>query len=192
MVRFSQGDDGGDVPPWTLVDGRNDRARALDGVVRAWVLAHPAPGVKRPSELKRKDGLRLTRKFGIAVCARRQGVRRCSSRFVPRSSVGVCGYLIVVKNGEKLPRCNGCKKRVWIKYEDVIFQHDSLEVLKVVVSSIKGWLGCGKRRSLISLPTSKINEWARRAENRIEERRGVGLFYKYLPWNLVNFRGDNG
>lgn len=189
MVRFSQGEKLEGEPPWTLVDGLSDRARAIDTEVGVWAQAHPAPEVKRPSELKRADGLRLTHKFGIAVCVSRQGVRRSSSRFVPRSSAGICGYLIVVTDGEKLPRCNGCKKRVWVKYEDVIFQHDSLEVLKVVVSSIKGWQGCGKRRSLISLPTPKISEWARRAKKRIEERTSVELFYNYLPWNLPNFRG---
>ena len=184
MVRLSQGDNEKDEPPFTVVDGRNERAVALDEVVGAWAQAHPAPEVKRPSEIGRGDGLQLTHRFGIAVCIGRQGVRRRSSRFVPRSSVGICGYLIVVRRGEKLPRCGGCHRRVWVKYEDVIFQHDRLEVLKVVVSSIKGWQGCGKRRSLFSLPTPKINEWAARAEKRIEDRAMVRRFLGLMPWNL--------
>ncbi|NVM57954.1 MAG: hypothetical protein HWN51_07540 [Desulfobacterales bacterium] len=179
MVRFSQGDNEGDEPPWALVDGRNDRARALDGVVRAWELAHPVPEVKRPSELKRKDGLQLVKKFGVAICMRRPGVRRRSSRFVPNSTTGICGYLIVVKKGEKLPRCGGCGKRVWVKYGDVIFQHDDPEVARIIIQSLKGWQGRGK--TIDRLPVAKMGAWARRAEERI----GVGLFYKFLPWNLV-------
>lgn len=184
MVRLSNGDNENDVPPWALMDGRSDRARAIDAEIRAWDLAHPAPEVKRPSELKRSDGLQLTHRFGIAICVSRQGVRRRSSRFVPGSSVGICGYLLIIRKGGKLPRCGGCHKRVWVKYGDVVFQHDDLRVVKGVIQDFRGWRG----RNLGAIVSPALfNMWAR----RIGEKLTMRTFYDHLPWNL-GFHAQGG
>lgn len=171
-----------------LVDGRSDKIRAVDSCIGAYAAGHGVEP-KKPSELKREDGLRLVKKFGIAVCTRRSMVRRQSGHTTPRSSDEICGYLIVVRNGEKLPRCNGCGHRIWVRSEEVIFQHDNLKIVKMVVSSVKGWQGRGGE--IYRLSMSKLNNWAGRSEKRIEGRAEVKHFFDHMPWNLANFSGKN-
>lgn len=170
------------MPSFAIIDGRDNRARRIDQEAEAWGRVYQVNKLKKPSEFKRENGLQLRCKFGIAVCTRHLGVRRRSGRFIPNSITGICGYLNVMKQGEKLPRCGGCHKRVWARLEDVIFQHDNLKVVKMVVSSVKGWQGRG--RQIYRLPMSKLNEWARRSEKRIEGRTEVKHFVAHMPWNL--------
>lgn len=184
MTEFSQGDKQEEKPPFEIVDGRNERAVALDGVVSVWAQAHPAPEVKRPSELRRGDGLQLTHKFGIAVCPRRQGVRSHSKRFLAKSCARPCSYLTIVRNGMKLPRCQGCRARVWVNYEDVVFQHDDLRVIKGVIQDFRAWRGRNPR-AIVS--PALFNTWAR----RIGEKLTMRTFYDYLPWNL-DFHAQGG
>lgn len=186
MARLSQGE-AQDEPPFKIVPMLSDRARGLDQEVRACEQAHPISEVERPSELKREKGLQLIKRYGIAICTRRPGVRRRSGRLEQNSIIEICGYLNVMRQGEKLPMCGGCGERVWARLEDVIFQHDNLKVVKTIVSSVKGWQGRGGE--IYRLPTSKLREWARRHEKRIEGRVEVEHFFAHMPWNLTNFRG---
>ncbi|MBA7665815.1 hypothetical protein ES703_73889 [subsurface metagenome] len=169
-----------------LVDGRSDRAKGIDQEAERLGRVYRVNDPDKPRESKREDGLRLVKKFGIAVCTR-QGVRRRSGRSVPNTNSEICGYLILIKNREKLPRCKGCGKRNWVRGEEVIFQHDILEVVETVISALKGWQGRGK--TIDRLPVAKMGEWARRAEGRLEEKAEVKSFHDHLPWNLPNFGG---
>lgn len=182
MTRFSQGEKPEEKPPWTLADGLSDRARAIDSEVKAWEHAHPAPEVKRPSELKRGSGLRLIHRFGIAVCMRRPGVRSRSKRFLARSCERICGYLVIMERGQKLVKCHGCGQRIWVKYTDVVFQHDDLRVIKDTIQYFREWRG-RRPRAIVGL--ALFNGWAMRAEEKLAMR----AFYAYMPWNLPNFRG---
>jgi len=166
-----------DEPPFTIVDRLSERTRAIDTEVRVWHQKHPAPEIKRPSELKRGDGLQLVKKFGIAVCTRRPGVRSRSKRFPAKSTARPCGYLVIVKNGEKLPRCNGCGGRVWVKYRDVIFQHDNIHIIKSVVQNFRAWRG---RHPQAMVSPVLFNMWGK----RVEEKLSIRVFYHHLPWRL--------
>lgn len=182
MTKFRQGEAEEEEPSFKIIDGRSERTQAIDTEIRVWYLKHPAPEVKRPSELKREDGLRLVKKFGIAVCPRRLGVRNRSKRFPARSCVRPCSYLTVAKNGAKLPRCQGCRARVWIKYNDVVFQHDDLRVIKGTIQNFRAWRG-RHPRAIVSL--ALFNRWAW----RVEEKLTMEVFHDHLPWNLKNFSG---
>ena len=181
MTRISQGEKLEEEPPFEIVDGRSDKIRAVDSYIGAYAASHGVES-KRPSELKREDGLQLVKKFGIAVCPRRPGVRNRSKRFPARSCVRPCSYLTVVKNGVKLPRCRGCHARVWIKYNDVVFQHDDLRVIKGTIQNFRAW--CGRHPRAILSP-ALFNRWAW----RVEEKLTMGVFHDHLPWNLENFSG---
>jgi len=85
--------------------------------------------------------------------------------------------LIIVENGEKLPRCKRCGGRVWVKYRDVIFQHDDLRVIKGVIQDFRAWRG---RNPQTILSPALFNRWARRAEEKLV----VKTFYDRLPWRL--------
>lgn len=171
--------------PWVKVDGRSERIKAIDSQIAShaarWFQTHDT-GTKRQSEFKREDGLHLVKKFGIAVCMRRPMIRRRSGHTIPRSSEDICGYLIPIKNGEKLPMCRGCHKRVWIKYDDIVFQHDDLRVIKDTIQNFRAWRG---RHPRVIVGLALFNGWARMAEEKLAMR----AFYAYMPWNLA--RGDN-
>lgn len=170
MVRLSQGEIADEEPPFEVVDGRDARARGIDAEVEAWHRAHGTYDVKKPSELKREDGLQLMRRFGVMVCTRRPRVRSRSRRFPARSCGRPCGHLIIVRNGEKLPRCGGCGGRVWVKYGDVIFQHDDLRIIRRIIAGVKGCIGSGKPFP----PAFMLTRWKNRACQQAEiGRRGT-------------------
>lgn len=184
MVRLSQGEAEEEKSPFEIIDGRNERTKEIDTEIRVWYLKHPAPEVKRPSELGRGDGLQLTHKFGIAVCIGHQGVRSRSKRFLAKSCARPCSYLTIVRNGVKLPRCRDCRARVWAKYEDVVFQHDDLRVIKGVIQDFRAWRG---RNPEAIVSPALFNTWAR----RIGEKLTMRTFYDHLPWNL-DFHAQGG
>jgi len=90
------------VPPgWEggkpeLVDGRPDYDRALDAEVEAWAARRQAKRL-RPSEERRRKGLRITRPWALVRCPNRR-----------------CGRLLIVARGQRQKRCSYCDYRFWL------------------------------------------------------------------------------
>jgi hypothetical protein len=119
-------------PPFEIVDGRDERARALDAEVeRRW--NERCPPVRRfPSEIRRRSGIGLRRAFGLVQC--------------PRLG-GRCRRFLIVRNRQQMASCSGCGSRIWLAGLTVIAQSDSRERL----GRVKAWI-IGRRNAHPFIP----------------------------------------
>jgi hypothetical protein len=110
------------APAFKIIDGRDERAKALDAEIEAWVRAHKfSAKPPRPSELRRRGGLRLDRKFGLVRCG--------------------CSYFLIARSGQQTALCPRCGRRLWLAELRVLMAHDSERVLRRVISGIVGLAG---------------------------------------------------
>jgi len=183
-----------DEPLFEIVDGLSERTREIDAEVRIWQSKHPVPEVKRPSELARKRGTQIGKKYGLTVCLSRGGKTSPPPRRGPtrrdsvRTTAPTCGYLIRFKRGQRTARCARCGRRIWLAGHPwrnnptypLLFTHDDPEVIGRIIAGIRGRWGRGK----FFIPTWLFTEWAERAERK----RDAELFRSLLPWNIREAR----
>jgi len=181
-------------PPFEILDGRSERTRAIDAEVRVWQLSHPVPEIKRPSELARKRGVHIGKKYGLTVCTSRgkktspHPGRGPTRRDSARTTAPTCGYLIPFEMGQRTAKCGRCGRRIWLAGHPwrngptypILYTHDDPEVIGRIIAGIRGWWGRGK----FFIPTWLFPKWAERAERK----RGVEFFYSLLPWNIRGAR----
>lgn len=125
---------------------------------------HPAG--QRPSEIARRNGLVIPKRFGIVTCPGRgpkqpnYDLHRVTwRRDSPRSLAPHCGYLIKFRRGQRTATCGKCGRRIWLPGLRVVFQDDDMRVINRVISSICGWRGAGKT----FVPAHLLDAWANRA-----------------------------
>jgi len=159
-----------------------------------WNERKSLPLGERPSELKRKKGAQISKKYGLIVCTSRGNktsvppgrgpIRRDSMR----TSAPTCGWLIKFERGQRTARCKRCGRRIWLAGHPwrnrptypILFTHDDPKVIDRIIAGIRGWWGRGK----FFIPTWLFQEWAGRAERK----RDAELFRSLLPWNIREAR----
>lgn len=101
---------------------------------------------ERPSELARKRGVSIWKRYGVTFCIGRSGKfkgyrlhRPGWRRDSARSVAGMCGEPIVFEKGQKTAKCRKCGRRLWLAGLPVIYQHDDLRFVKRVINGLHSW-----------------------------------------------------
>lgn len=117
-----------------IIDGRDDRARALDAEVESWAGAHgwyEDGWRKYPSWRARREGLQIPRRWGILQCP--TVVRESNLDYHPL----VCGYFIVAEKRQQTAKCPKCGARSWLRPLKPLAWSDRPERLRQLIPVLR-------------------------------------------------------
>lgn len=128
----------------------------------------------RPSEIARRGGTRISKRFGIALCPapkirpaladRRRFWRRNSNRL----TAARCHQPILFRRRQQTARCRECGRRIWLTGLIPLVQHDDFQVIRELAPALHAWRGFGRS----PIPSHLVSRWIARAELRVAARKG--------------------